>query len=176
MMKKNRFFSIFCAGAMLFASVLPQIPYDVLNVSAAYDDIYTYGNFEYKDMYGSIYITAYTGTNRSVTIPNTINVKKVTYFYADVFAGNEEIESITIPANIDVIPDGAFYGCTSLKQFNSHNSRYSFSNGFLYYIRPCTSPQLQFSALLESCAIARQTAMLCLYQPAYVQRVASSSL
>lgn len=135
-MKKKRLLSMLCAGMMLFASVLPQLPYDDMNVSAAYDDVYTYGDFEYKDMYGSIYITAYTGTNKFVTIPNTINGKKVTYFYADVFAGNEDIESITIPANIDVIPDGAFYGCTSLKQFTSHNSKYSFSNGFLYYIRP----------------------------------------
>ena len=49
-----------CAGMMLFASVLPQLPYDDMNVSAAYDDVYTYGDFEYKDMYGSIYITAYS--------------------------------------------------------------------------------------------------------------------
>ena len=59
-MKKKRLLSMLCAGMMLFASVLPQLPYDDMNVSAAYDDVYTYDDFEYKDMYGSIYITAYS--------------------------------------------------------------------------------------------------------------------
>ena len=50
-MRRKHFFSMFCAAATLFASVLPQMPCGVLNASAAYDDIYTYGDFEYKDMY-----------------------------------------------------------------------------------------------------------------------------
>ncbi len=143
-MKKNRKISLLCTAAMMaLCFVFPMQNTGTASVyTAAADDTFTYGDFECKEMYSSMYITAYTGTSRSVTIPNTINGKKVTGFYPNVFRGNEEIESITIPANLESIPDGAFYGCTSLKNFVSHNSRYSFSNGFLYYHRPDNDTQL----------------------------------
>lgn len=135
-MKHNRLMRLLCAGMMLVSSVYLPKAAGMQSVNAAYDDIFTYGDFEYKNMYGNIYITAYTGTNKNVDIPNTIDGKKVIYFYPGVFSGNEEIESITIHANIQNIEGGSFYGCTSLKKIVSYNKNYVFSNGFFYRIYP----------------------------------------
>ena len=128
-MKMKRLFSMLCASVTAIVVALSPLP--VLETSAA--ETKTYNGFEYTEYGWGITLTAYVGDSKNVTIPNTIEGKKVTSFSYDTFSGNEEIESITIPANIESIPDGAFYGCTSLKQFISHNSKYTFSNGFLFY-------------------------------------------
>lgn len=141
-MKKNRIFSMFCAAAMLFTTVFLHPQSGTLKAAAADDEVYTFGDFEYAESYGSLCITAYTGTSKSVSIPNTIYGQKVTSIAPDVFYENTEIESVTIPANLEYIPDGAFYGCTSLRQFISYNNKYQFSNGFLYYVRPDYDTQI----------------------------------
>ena len=130
-MKTKRLLSLLCAGVTAVAAALSMFP--VLGSGA--EEVKTYNGFEYEVKSWGVTLGAYVGDKKSVSVPNIIEGKKVTYIGKDVFAGNEEIESITIPANIDIIADGAFRGCTSLNQFISHNTKFTYSNGFLFNIR-----------------------------------------
>lgn len=57
---------------MLFTTVFLHPQSGTLKAAAADDEVYTFGDFEYAESYGSLCITAYTGTSKSVSIPNTI--------------------------------------------------------------------------------------------------------
>ena len=50
-----------------------------------------------------------------VVVPSEIDGRPVVEIGADAFAGNPSITSITIPASVTNIADGAFAGCTGLK-------------------------------------------------------------
>lgn len=138
-MKKNAMLSMLCAGAMLLASAaMPmQVAEQVLSVTAAEEEeIKTYQGFNYieEPRWNSVKIVGYEGDLKNLTIPNTINGKRVDEITVNAFSGNENIESLTLPSNLINIPAGAFYGCTSLKSFNcSANKHFSFSGGILYF-------------------------------------------
>ena len=78
----------------------------------------TYGVFEYavtcKGGVESITITGYTGSNTSITIPETINGIKVTAIANSAFLGCTSLASIVIPESVTAIGDCAFLGCSSL--------------------------------------------------------------
>ena len=78
----------------------------------------TYGVFEYavtcKGGVESITITGYTGSNTSITIPETINGIKVTAIANSAFRGCSALTSIVIPDGVTKIGDSAFEECTSL--------------------------------------------------------------
>ena len=78
----------------------------------------TYGVFEYavtrKGGVESITITGYTGSNTSITIPETINGIKVTAIANSAFRGCSALTSIVIPDGVTTIGDSAFEECTSL--------------------------------------------------------------
>lgn len=80
------------------------------------------------------YITGYTGTDKTVVIPqywqadngdgtfSAIKIRGIAENYVNtdgefvtVFAGNTNIEKIILPVYVTDIPDGAFEGCTSLE-------------------------------------------------------------
>lgn len=52
---------------------------------------------------------------KEITVPAQYAGKAVTSFDAKTFAGNGNLEALIIQANIRVIPDGAFAGCSRLK-------------------------------------------------------------
>ena len=60
----------------------------------------------------------YTGSSKTVTIPNTIVISgatyKVTTVGANAFKNNKKLKTIIIPNNVTTIGSSAFYGCTSL--------------------------------------------------------------
>lgn len=58
-------------------------------------------------------LLAYNGSDSQVFVPGGIRV-----IAAEVFAGNEEIESIRLPDSVLVIGEAAFEGCTGLRQVN----------------------------------------------------------
>ena len=78
----------------------------------------TYGVFEYavtcKGGVESITITGYTGSNTSITIPETINGIKVTAIANLAFRGCTSLTSIVIPKSVTTIGNCAFKGCTNL--------------------------------------------------------------
>ena len=78
----------------------------------------TYGVFEYavtcKGGVESITITGYTGSNTSITIPETINGIKVTAIANSAFLGCTSLTSIVIHDGVTTIGNSAFRGCTNL--------------------------------------------------------------
>ena len=60
-------------------------------------------------------ITGYTGSERYLSIPNTIDGAKVTVIGERAFAGNTTIESIFFNDYQEEIRAGAFEGCTNLR-------------------------------------------------------------
>lgn len=70
-------------------------------------------------------IVEYNGTSKNVKIPDyitadngdgTTSVVKIVGIDKEVFAGNTDITSVKLSKYIEEIPDGAFEGCTSLKE------------------------------------------------------------
>ena len=77
---------------------------------------WTYG----KNDDGTLYIAKYTGNATAVVIPDTLDGTRVTAIGSGAFAGNQTLESVTIPEGISIegsssYYNGAFYNCTALK-------------------------------------------------------------
>lgn len=116
------------------------------------------GNFEYEVLEdGTIEITNYLGEEANVTIPETIEGKKVTSIgevafgycislrYIKIPNGVERIEdwafescinlrSIEIPESVTSIGDGAFVACLNLKSIDvdSDNAKFMSENGVVF--------------------------------------------
>ena len=74
--------------------------------------------FTYELVDGRYTVTGLTeeGLGKSqLTIPYQVDGIYIDSFTAEVFAGNDRVEKITIQDNISLLPDGAFSGCSSLK-------------------------------------------------------------
>lgn len=80
--------------------------------------------FRYSEAEDGLMIVGLTeaGMARAaITLPVSHGGKPVLGFTAEVFAGNTQIEEITIQENITSIPDGAFAGCASLLRIHMEN-------------------------------------------------------
>ena len=79
----------------------------------------TSGSYEYSESSdGTVYITGYTGTATSLTLPTTLGGKKVTWVGGFSFNGNTTIKTLTIPACYTSIGQCAFANCTALTTVN----------------------------------------------------------
>ena len=77
------------------------------------------GYFVYEVREAGMWVTGLTPEGRerrSLTVPAVAEGKPVTGFDAAVFAGSSVLESVTVQANIRHIPDGAFEGCSALRE------------------------------------------------------------
>lgn len=81
-------------------------------VAALYAAQSTY--FNYTSDGTSVSITGYSGPGGSVTIPSTINGLPVTGIADNVFEGQSNITSISIPNGVTSIGYSVFMGCTGL--------------------------------------------------------------
>ncbi len=96
--------------------VIPfEIPYDV----AEYVSERTCASDGLKVDLNTGKVTAYTGTDTYVVIPEYFNtgtgdIVKITGIDANAFKGNTKIEAVELSDFITEIPDRAFEGCTSL--------------------------------------------------------------
>lgn len=63
---------------------------------------------------GTVKITAYNGTEKEVTVPDTIDEKAVTVIGRYAFNGEAELESLVIPGSVKEIEDNGIYGCEGL--------------------------------------------------------------
>ena len=103
------------------AGVLPfSVPVSVHDY--VFDKIYLSNGLEVNDQTGVI--TDYSGESTYVNIPDyysrdngdgTITVVKITGINADVFQKNTDIKTVRLSKYITEIPEGAFEGCTALK-------------------------------------------------------------
>ncbi len=73
-----------------------------------------YEDLRYTVENNEIYITAYVGSGKdTVTVPSTINGKKVTVIDANAFM-RSDVVSVILPASIHTIRERAFANCTRL--------------------------------------------------------------
>lgn len=77
-------------------------------------DDFTYEAFDE----GTVLITGYTGTEETVYVPNTIYGNKVLGIANYAFFGCENLKSITISSEIEVVGEYAFSQCTNLTDVN----------------------------------------------------------
>lgn len=81
------------------------------------------GDFVYRPAGDASYeIVKYTGSDASVTVPETYNEKPVTAILAEVFKDNQTMASVTIGSNITSIGDRAFYNCDALTSVSLPNA------------------------------------------------------
>lgn len=77
-------------------------------------------NYEILDD-GTVEITKYNGSATTLSIPSTINGKKVTSIAGFCFFQSENLKKVTIPKSIKNIKDAAFLGCQKLKKIKILN-------------------------------------------------------
>lgn len=98
-----------------------------VSVSAA--EVTPASSFEYAENDdGGITIKKFTGSEKDVIIPDTINGKKVTNIGDSAFENCSNIKSIIISKNITSIGDWAFYQCIAIDSITIPNSVTSIGN------------------------------------------------
>lgn len=164
----KKLLSCVCATAfVLSAAVLPlgKDGQSLLktSVAAGDDEPKTYQGFTYHDNYDrkTVILDFYDGTDKHVRIPNSINGKKVYRISKGTFWYNENVEEITIPKDLQEIPEGSFAGCVNLKRINcTQNPLFEFKSKILYAdvdygssftINGMKSPQFVYKKIVLFC-------------------------
>ena len=95
-----------------------------------------YGDFIYEKGQDYIAISQYTGTDRDVIVPETIENLKVTTIKSRCFENSDNtdiINSVTLPSSINNVSSLAFYNSRYLETITCENNSYYVSeNGILY--------------------------------------------
>lgn len=81
-------------------------------------EIFEDGGFKYMVQDGEALITAYTGTEESVTIPRYLGSYPVYSVEANAFGNLDFIKEVTISENVEVIRSYAFSLCVNLETVN----------------------------------------------------------
>lgn len=76
------------------------------------------GDWTYELTPSGLTITAYTGADAAVVIPDELDGYLVTNIGAHAFSENYTLQEITIPVGISSIQAEAFYGCSALAKIN----------------------------------------------------------
>lgn len=71
-------------------------------------------DFTYEFEEGTVKITGYTGADREIVVPDTIEERPVTTIGEEAFSGYDLV-SIVLPDTLKTIEKDAFYQCTNLK-------------------------------------------------------------
>ena len=85
----------------------------------------TFGDYVCAYYENTGYLVYYTGTNKNVTLPNSIsfnNLEVDNYKLHGTFRDNITIEKVVIPNSVTSIDDYTFCNCMSLKEINIPNS------------------------------------------------------
>ncbi len=90
--------------ALLIIQIFPA------NVSALQES-----SFNYEIINEQVTITAYTGSEQQVIIPDLLAGYPVGAIAAQAFLNSATLQKITLPATVTTIGDSAFSGCTSLE-------------------------------------------------------------
>ncbi len=123
---KKRILSLFTSLIMV-VSLISVLPTMVVSARIS-------GDYEYYILDdGTVEITAYNGSATTLTIPSTINGRKVTSISSDTFGWNENLINLTISSNVIKISDN-FVGCLNLTniEVNKNNESYSSQDGVLF--------------------------------------------
>ena len=116
---KGKFLKKLCAVALsalvlMGAGVMGSVPLIETGLTVRAKEL-VYGDFEYEINYEDcITILEYKGSDTSVTIPDTIDGRKVTSIGGYAFRECTSLTSVTIPDSVTSIEQYAFRDCTSL--------------------------------------------------------------
>ena len=127
MKKKSRVLAALLVSSMLFMNYAPAFTY-VNAASSVSDsdvkvdsteekrDVLTSGQFSYVvKSDSSVAVVKYLGTDKTVSIPEKIDGKKVTELEQEAVAYNDTVEYIIVPESVKSIGNAAFYRCANLK-------------------------------------------------------------
>ena len=138
-MKKVKRLTAVILSALMAVSAFSALPVSAAVIeshnSVLSSDYLTSGDYEYTFLDdGTVEISKYIGSDKEITIPDTIDGKKVTSISNYVFENCIGLESITIPENITNIEHMAFHYCTNLESINVdvNNNIYSSIDGVLF--------------------------------------------
>lgn len=79
-------------------------------------------SFTYKIYENSVVLTGYKGNGGEVTLPTSLNDKKITVIGENVFGENSGVTKVTIPSGYKAIGPFAFYRCATLTQVDIPDS------------------------------------------------------
>ncbi len=92
-----------------------QLTYVEKNISYVVDSSYSWGKLNKKEKsQQGIEITGFTGDDKLLVIPEKINGLPVLSIAKDAIKG--DVERVVIPRTVKNIEDGAFTGCTALRE------------------------------------------------------------
>lgn len=139
-MKKVKRLTAVILSALMMTSAFSVLPVSAAEVESdtsavSSDENFISGDYEYTFLDdGTVEISEYIGSDKEITIPDTIDGKKVTSIGNHVFENCIGLESITIPENITNIEHMAFHYCTNLESINVdvNNNIYSSIDGVLF--------------------------------------------
>lgn len=111
----KRIISAAVAVGLLFTTAAALPPSDAQGFISISASAQTSGDWTYTQLSdGTAELTGYKGSTSAVSIPQTIDGKKVTKLADALFAGSK-IESVVIPSGVSAIGGSAFAGCEKLK-------------------------------------------------------------
>lgn len=94
--------------------IMTMIIGTLTSINAYENETFSYGNWEYIIVDGNITITKYVGNETNITVPATIDGKKVTEIGDEAFRFNKTVESVILPEGIVTIGERAFSDCAKL--------------------------------------------------------------
>ena len=112
-MKRKKVLSILLSIFMLIGLI------GSFEVTAKAEKVLKSGDYQYEVLTkNTVAILKYTGSTKNLTIPSTINKKKVTVLSNDSFIANQKLESVVIPKSVNQIGMSVFAYCPNLKSVN----------------------------------------------------------
>ena len=100
-------------------------------------------NWDYTVNNGTVTITGYAGDDKILEIPSEIGGYPVTAIANEAYAGNTDLEYVSIPNSVFIIGKDAFHGCTNLKEICISDSVSTICEGAF---ADCTSLAIVFIA------------------------------
>ncbi len=143
-MKNKKIFKIILI-LFIFIVILDVINIDEISIFPSsisqYAATVTSGNYTYiENDNGTIIITAYTGSEVNITVPSTIDGKKVTSIRNDVFYNLPNLKTVTLSEGIEDIDMYTFSGCANLEKVTFPNSIKYISR---YFYKAC--PKIKYN-------------------------------
>ena len=120
-MKKVKRLTAVILSALMAVSAFSALPVSAAEVESntsavSSDENFISGDYEYSLLdNGTVEISKYTGNDDDVTIPDTIDEKKVMSIGRNAFSSCKNLVSIKMSDNITSIGWGSFSACTNLK-------------------------------------------------------------